>query len=201
MELTLLWASTATREKGPSSLGCVTLGHILTVEKEKGSERQPQPPLPHHQAVRYQSGVFSWGIGEAALYRRIRAWLAQISRIQWGMEERVLFPLTADTVHTLLLFNGQRNGRRKTARGLMATVTQIWHCCSLDDFQNYPPVWIYASVTGAEHFNINLCCYQIKWCLLIIPYQVFGHHFPCLYVGLCYVLSVCFFVIFCLFFL
>lgn len=175
-------------------------GSHIDSGKRKGKWKTTPAPTSSPPSCQISIWSVSWGIGEAALYRRIRAWLAQISRIQWGMEERVLFPLTADTVHTLLLFNGQRNGRRKTARRWMATVTQIWHCCSLDDFQNYPPVWIYASVTGAEHFNINLCCYQIKWCLLIIPYQVFGHHFPCLYVVLCYVLSVCFFVIFCFFY-
>lgn len=63
-----------------------TLGHILTMAKVKRNKRQPQPPTFYPPSCQISIWSVSSGIGEAALYRKIRAWSAKISRIQWGIE-------------------------------------------------------------------------------------------------------------------
>lgn len=64
-----------------------TPGHVLTMEKVKRNKRQAQPPTFYPASCQISIWSVSSGIGKAALYRKIRAWLAKISRIQWGIEE------------------------------------------------------------------------------------------------------------------
>lgn len=55
--------------------------------KSKEKQKQPQPPTFYPPSCQISIWSVSSGIGEAALYRKIRAWSAKISRIQWGIEE------------------------------------------------------------------------------------------------------------------